>query len=158
MVRQVPNNPTFRLVRNIYIAILVLNAIAVLLYLVGAIVCGVAIKLIDDPSKHNPNEPQPSPEEKEQAKFVLKVAIALLSILFVFGLFKQALSWVAVLKYNTCCIMTVIVIDILSLLLNFGSFFTSMQLGFAVIGFIGYILDISCLSYMYIQIRQYDMS
>jgi hypothetical protein len=156
MVRQIPNNPTFRLVRNIYIAILILNAIAVLLFLIGAILCGVGLKVIDN-AKPDPNQPPMTPEQKEQLKNVLKVGIAVYSIAFVIGLFKQALSWVAVLKYNTCCIITVLTIDILALFLSFGSFFAGSP-GFAVLGFIGYILDISCLSYMYIQIRQYDMS
>jgi hypothetical protein len=104
-----PNTPLFKTVRIAYMFILVGHALGTLLYLAGLIYLSVVHRDIKKSSYYY---------GWENLRWTV-AWITVFTILFVIGIIKQILSWIGVNQFTRCSMISVLVLNSLSLAITF---------------------------------------
>lgn len=161
MTSEIPDDTGFRVARIIYMTLLVLGCPILLLFLIFAI--GFGLLLMETHVALDEADKPMTPEQREEMKMIL-ILFSMWIVLFVCGVFKQILSWIAILKFNICCILTGIALDIVTfvILLIRTLVYTSSKHtisdkpGLRIFCLSLYFIDTICLIYIFVRIQQHN--
>lgn len=136
----VPQHKTFRVIRELYMAIRGPPAFLIILDLISMIqvLPGVSARKFGD------------------GEFLIHV-MAIPLVYFIWRITKEILSWIFILKYNMICMIVVIVLDVLDIVFGVVVVSTRPYIIWTTISTITLnFIDLSLITYLYLSIRNHQ--